>query len=117
MKSYGCTGCRVRFSQKQSRGKDIDIKLLAITLYLNGLSLRAIAKIVKVSHKAVSDWVKAFGLEGYDKSTSAWSVVIGFDEMLHLLNSKKAGSGYGRHLITLHINSLTGKVEGVTMLP
>ena len=52
---------------EQPKGKDAETKCLAIILYVNGLSFRAIAKIVKVSHKAVHDWVKSFGLETYEK--------------------------------------------------
>ena len=92
----------------------METKCLAIILYVNGLSFRAIAKIVKVSHKAVYDWVKAFGLETYEKPKPTGPVVVELDEMWHFLNAKKTSIGYGRHIVALQVNSLTGKVEGVT---
>jgi len=81
------------------------------------LSFRAIAKIVKVSHKAVYDWVKSFGLETYEKPRPSGEVVIELDEMWHYLNAKKTSSGSGRHIVALRVNSSTGSVDGVTVIP
>ena len=112
---YKCKGCGFQFTQEQPRGKDVETKCLSIILYVNGLSFRAIAKIVKVSHKAVYDWVKAFGLETYEKPTPVGPVVVELDEMWHYLHAKKTNTGYGKRIVALQVNSSTGKVEGVTV--
>ena len=112
---YKCKGCGFQFTQDQPKGKDIETKCLSIILYVNGLSFRAIAKIVKVSHKAVHDWVKSFGLETYEKPRPSGDVVIELDEMWHFLNRKKTNSGSGRHIVALQVNSSTGNVESVTV--
>ena len=112
---YKCKGCGFQYTQEQSKGKDVETKCLSSILYVNGLSFRAIAKIVKVSHKAVHDWVKSFGLETYEKPKPSGDVVIELDEMWHFLNRKKTNSGSGRHIVALQVNSSTGNVEGVTV--
>jgi len=99
------------------RGKEIETKCLAIILYVNGLSFRAIGKIVNVSHKAVYDWVKAFGLETYEKPQPKGDIVVELDEMWHFLKAKKTSFGYGKHIVALQVNSSTGSVEGVTVAP
>jgi len=114
---YKCSECGFQFTQEKPRGKDVEIKCLSIILYVNGLSFRAIAKIVNVSHKAVFDWVKNFGLETYEKPRPSEQVVIELDEMWHFLNAKKTNCGFGKHIVALQVNSLTGNVEGVTMVP
>jgi len=114
---YKCKECEYQFTQEQAKGKDVETKCLSIILYVNGLSFRSIAKIVKVSHKAVYDWVKAFGIETYEKPKPSGAVVVELDEMWHFLNAKKTNTGFGKHIVALQVNSSTGKVEGVTVAP
>lgn len=78
---------------------------------------RAIAKIVKVSPKAVYDWVKAFGLETCEKTKPQGEIVVELDEMWHFIRAKKTNFGFGKHIVALQVNSLTGNVEIVTVKP
>ena len=114
---YKCKNCGCQFTREVPRGKEIETKCLAIILYVNGLSFRAIGKIVNVSHKAVYDWVKAFGLETYEKPQPKGDIVVELDEMWHFLKAKKTSFGYGKHIVALQVNSSTGSVEGVTVAP
>ena len=114
---YKCKECGFQFTQEQPKGKDVQSKCLAVILYLNGLSFRAIAKIVKVSHKAVYDWVRSFGIETYEKPKPQGEVVVELDEMWHYLHLKKTSSGSGKRIVALQVNSSTGNVEGVTVQP
>ena len=114
---YKCKECGCQFTREQPKGKDIESKCLAIILYVNGLSFRAIANIVKVSHKAVYDWVKAFGLETYEKPKPQGDIVVELDEMWHFITAKKTNFGYGKHIVALQVNSSTGNVEAVTVKP
>ena len=102
---------------EKPRGTDVAKKCLAIILYINGLSFRSIAKIVSVSHKAVYDWVKGFGLQTYEKPIPQGDVVIELDEMWHFLTSKKTSFGFGKHIVVLKVNSSTGNVDVVTVKP
>ena len=114
---YKCKECGFQFTQEQPKGKDLETKCLSIILYVNGLSFRAIANIVKVSHKAVYDWVRGFGIETYEKPRPTGEVVIELDEMWHFLNRKKTNYGSGKRIVALQVNSSTGSVEGVTVVP
>ena len=114
---YRCKGCGCQFTREQPKGECVEKKCLAIVLYVNGLSFRAIAKIVKVSPKAVFDWVKAFGLETYEKPKPQGDIVVELDEMWHFVRAKKTSFGYGKHIVALQVNSSTGSVEGVTVRP
>ena len=113
---YKCKQCGFQFTKDKPNGKDAETKCLAVILYLNGLSYRAIAKIVKVSPKAVQNWVLLFGLQTYQKPKPSGTVAVELDEMWHFINSKKTSSGYGKHIVALQVNSSTGSVEGVTVL-
>jgi len=114
---YKCKECGYQFTIEQPKGKDAEIKCLAIILYVNGLSYRAISKIVNVSHVAVYEWVKAFGLLTYEKPKPSGPVAVELDEMWHYINLKKTNYGYGKHIVALQVNSSTGNVEGVTVVP
>lgn len=111
---YKCKECNCQYTQEQPRGKSPEIKCLAIILYVWGLSFRAIASIVKVSPKAVFNWVKTFGIATYEKPKLERDVIIELDEMWHFLNFKKTSSGFGKHTVAIQVSSLTGNVENVT---
>ena len=53
---YRCQACR-RIFQTLQRGKDPALKEQAQKLYLEGLGLRAIGRILGVHHKTVSRWL------------------------------------------------------------
>ena len=114
---YKCKECGCQFTLSQPKGKPVETKCLAIILYVNGLSFRAIARIVKVSPKAVYDWVKSFGLESYEKPKPRGDIVVELDEMWHFINAKKTNFGFGKHFVALQVNSSTGNVEAVTVKP
>ena len=58
-----CKDCGCKFVPTRHHGKPKKDKLLAVWLYMHGLSFRTIPKLYKVSPKAIFDWVKAFAKE------------------------------------------------------
>jgi len=114
---YRCKACGFQFTKESPKGKDLESKCLAVILCLNGLSFRAIAKIVKASHKAVYDWVRKFGIETYEEPKPRGKIAVELDEMWHFVEAKKTSSGYGKHIVAIQVSSLTGNVEGVTVIP
>ncbi len=42
------------------RGYDDDVRLQALTLFLEGVSLRMISRILDVNHQSVANWVNTF---------------------------------------------------------
>ena len=53
---YRCQACRQTF-QTLCRGKDLALKEQAQKLYLEGLELRTIGRILGVHHKTLSRWL------------------------------------------------------------
>jgi transposase len=113
---FKCKECGFQFTRPDAKGKPPQTKCLAILLYMTGLSLRSIASIVKVSPKAVLDWVRAFGAATYEKPTPPGEVVVELDEMRHFLASRKTNSGSGKRIVVLQVSASTGNVEGAMLL-
>ena len=114
---YLCKSCGCKFVPTRHRGTPEKDKLLAVWLYMHGLSFRTIAKFLKVTPKSIYDWVKIFAKANYVKPEPQGSaVVVELDEMWHFLGSKKHNCGYGRLIVAIPVNSLTGSAEGETML-
>jgi transposase-like protein len=117
---YLCKDCGCKFVPTRQKGKDDKTKLTAVWLYCHGLSFRTIAKLFNVNVKSVFNWVKDFALQNYikpDPKTAGESVIIlELDEMWHYIKSKKTNAGYGRLIVAIPINSLTGSVEGETLI-
>ena len=115
---YKCKECGCKFvPTRQQRGKPEKDKLLAVWLYLHGLSFRTIAKLFKVTHKTIYDWVKMYAFFNYTKpKPQGEAVIVELDEMWHFLHSKKTKSGYGKLIVAIPVSLSTGNVEGETML-
>jgi transposase len=114
---YLCKDCGCKFVPTRHRGKPERDKLLAVWLYMHGLSFRAIAKLLRVSVKAVFDWTKAYAKENYVKpEPRGEAVIVELDEMWHYLRSKKDRCGFGRLIAAIPVSLSTGNAEGATML-
>jgi transposase-like protein len=97
----------------RQHGKTQTEKLTAILLYINGLSLRTIARLIHVTSTAVLKWVRQYALENYEKpqpKNNTTAVVIDLDEVWRYLQRKKTSFGFGKHIVALPISSLTGSV-------
>jgi len=109
----GVNGCGRQFMPTRYHGKTQTEKLAAILLYINGLSLRTIARLMHVTATAVLKWVKQYVLENCEKpkpQTTTAAVVIELDEVWHYLKRKKISVGFGKHTVALPTGSLTGNV-------
>ena len=83
-------------------------------LYLEGLGFRSIGRLLKVSHVAVYNWIKAFG-EQLESLRSDHAIgVVEMDEMHTYIGSKKTIAGYGLLLIVLgEDSSNVSLVQGI----
>lgn len=114
---YKCKECGCQFQPNRIKGKPESTKRLAILLYLLGLSMRTISKIVKSDVHAVYRWIRDFAEKNYEKPAPQTSeVVVELDEMWHYLKDKKTSSGYGRLIAAIPVNLLTGSAEGGIMI-
>ena len=108
---YKCKSCSLQFTRLTPRGRPAHEKAMAVTLYTQGLSIRAVARIIGVSSTAVLKWIKAFAKMHYEKPAPGDAILVELDEMWHYLKSKKTSYGYGKHIGERQENSSTGSVE------
>lgn len=67
---YTCKNCRYNFTVSKL-GKQIDVYYVvkALQLYIEGISLREIERVLGVSHVSVSNWIRKYNIkapEHYD---------------------------------------------------
>lgn len=87
---YLCKECRYRYTVNRRAGtSDPAVRRQALQLYLEGLGLRSIGRILKFSHVAVLKWIRTFGqpLEAIKREEPI--EVMELDEMHSYIGSKK----------------------------
>lgn len=94
---YKCKQCGYQYTRDTPKGKPFKDKVLAVVLFLSGLSMNATATIVGVSAKTVHMWIKEF----YHKYAEVPEPTVdakemGIDEMCHYLTKKNSDFGSGK---------------------
>ena len=98
---YKCKQCQYFFTVgHKSDTATPDQRRLALTLYLEGLGLRSIGRILGFSHVAVYQWVKAFG-EQVARIKRPAAQIVELDELHSYVGHKKTTAGSGLLLIDL----------------
>ena len=97
---YKCKKCGFQLTRETPHGRPMKDKILALVLYLSGLSMNAIGNIIGVSTQSIMRWIRMF----YDKFIPQNEIETKFDEieideMYSYINKKKIQSGSGRLLI------------------
>ena len=97
---YKCKKCGFQFTRETPHGRPMKDKILALILYLSGLSMNAIGNIIGVSTQSIMRWIRMF----YDKFIPQNEIETKFDEieideMYSYINKKKIQSGSERLLI------------------
>ncbi len=58
---YRCKLCGCRYTPTpKDRGYDDEVRLQALSLHLEGISLREIARLLDVNHQSVANWIHAY---------------------------------------------------------
>lgn len=58
---YCCKLCRIRYTpEPKEHGYDEEVRLQALSLYLEGLSLREISRLLAVNHQSVANWINGY---------------------------------------------------------
>lgn len=102
---YRCKPCGYQFTSREPKGRPAGEKALAILLYMHGLSMNAVARLLGVTTPAVSQWIKAFG--GKQHARKECPVLMERDELLQYLASDQAKAGPGKLIMALPVSSLT----------
>ena len=89
LQRYRCKACGLNFTDTPPRGMPFQVKVLAVLLYVSGLSMNRTAKLLGVSTPSVMTWIEQFA-EAYAQKPEpeGRAVVVELDEMWHFL--KKA---------------------------
>ncbi|MDA8521693.1 IS1 family transposase [Acidovorax sp. NCPPB 4044] len=93
---WACKACGRTFGDKNYRLIDSQTRERALALYAEGMSARAIERIVGVSHNSVLNWVrKEVADQALQPIPPATQQVVEIDEMWSYAGSKKDPSGSG----------------------
>jgi len=91
---YRCKGCGLNFTDTPPRGMPFQLKVVAVLLYVSGLSMNRTAKLLGVSTPSVMAWIEQFAKDHAPKpEPEGRALVIELDEMWHYL--KRLLSGFG----------------------
>jgi len=112
-----CKECHYQFTRPDKVGKPLSVRLTAVSLYLHGISMNAIARLLGVSPPAVLKWIRTHAKENCPKPTPGEATIVELDEMWHFLEKKTANSGSGRLIVVIQGDSLTGNAAVVINLP
>lgn len=62
-----CKSCYYQYTQDTLPGAPQNVRLASVVLYVHGLSINAIARLLNYTPPAVLRWIKAFGRLNYFK--------------------------------------------------
>ncbi len=109
---YVCKSCNYYYTVEHRAGTaDQETKRRALELYLEGLSLRTIGRLLKFSNVSILKWIRSFGAKVQDLKTHAPTKTVALDEMHTYIGSKKSSAGYRVLLIETQKDSSTGFKE------
>src|ERR671928_316338 len=112
---YRCKACGLNFTDTPPRGMPLRVKVLAVLLYVSGLSMNRTAKLLGVSTPTVMAWIERFAeVYAQKPGPEGRAVVVELDEMWHFLKKSGTSSGSGRLGIVLPDGSSTGSWAVVT---
>ncbi len=58
---YRCKLCGFRYTpEPKEKGYDEETRLQALRLYMDGVSLRGVSRILEVNHQSVANWVNTY---------------------------------------------------------
>ena len=90
---YKCKECRrVYTPQAKPRGYDQRKREEAVKLYVDGLNLRRIGRILGINHQTVANWVKAHSDQLPSAPIPEEVDIIEMDEMFTFVGEKKSKS-------------------------
>jgi transposase-like protein len=90
---YLCRKCGARYTpEKKQHGYSMEMRILAIRMYTDGLNFRQIGRHLKVSHTTVMEWVKEHAEKLPEAPVPSEAYTIEMDELYTFIEEKKTGS-------------------------
>jgi transposase-like protein len=111
---YRCKSCGYHYTvEKKSDVKSVEIRRMALEMYLEGLGFRSIGRLLHISYGTVYQWVRKWS-EQVELPVSEGVVdIVELDEMHSYLKEKKNSGGYGLLLIDFQNGSSLLSAETV----
>jgi transposase len=118
IRKHLCRKCGFQFTRSTPRGKPLKTKILAVVLYMSGLSFNRIGEICSVSAQSVLNWIRKFAAEHADRPKSEGeTVILELDELWHFLQKKSTNSGSGQLWIAFPVDYWIGNSATETPKP
>ena len=92
---YKCGECKRAYTpEAKEKGYPKETRMLALRMYLEGSSLRSIARILKISPQSVSNWINAYVAQLPPAPVPQKPKVAELDELYTFLQQKKTKSTF-----------------------
>jgi transposase-like protein len=112
LQRYKCSECRFNYTLSYERVSEKEKKRrFGLALYLEGLGFHSIARLLKVSHVTVINWVRKYAGELSMIRNSKPVRVMELDEMHSYVGRKKTTNGFGLVLIDTPKSTLISLLE------
>jgi transposase-like protein len=90
---YRCRYCGCRYTPApKEHGYSDEIRLQAVRMYLEGMSLRAIGRVLRVNHQSAANWIRGYASQLAAAPLPEEVDVAELDEMFTFVGSKKTTS-------------------------
>ena len=112
IRKHLCRNCGFQFTRSTPRGKPFKTKILAVLLYMSGLSFNRIGVLCGVSAQSVLNWIYKFAAERAERpKPEGQMVILELDELWHFLQKKNTNSGFGQLWIAFPVDCWIGNSE------
>lgn len=90
-----CKDCAYQYTKDTLPGAPQNVRLAYVLLYVQRLSMNAIAKLLNYTPPAVLRWIKTFGRQHFFKlEPVSDAILLEIDEMHHYLKKSPIKSGW-----------------------
>src|ERR1700753_842608 len=114
---FKCKQCCYHYTQSKKRGYSTEVKEKAVSLYLEGLGVRAIGRILGVSNVAVLNWIRQAAEALPEPKNPAKVDILELDEVWHFVKKRAENYGCGLLLTVTKNESLTSNSAVVVFKP
>lgn len=114
---YKCKHCGFQFTRSTPHGKPLRAKVLALLLYLSGLSMTMIGNILGVSTQSIMRWIRLLSEKLSTSERKTQLKEIDTDELTSYITQKKLLSGSEKVLLITLENVSAGNVLIVVPKP
>ena len=112
---YKCKSCGYHYTGSEELGKPMEMKKQAIHMYIEGMGIRAIGRLLKVSNVAVLKWIRKASetikeIAKLEQSKVKEVRIMELDEMYHYIQKKNSQSGCGLLQVKMTKETFSGKL-------